>query len=363
MDVLRDVLVLNGMVDNDFVVFRDSFKNSKRLQDAVACSKDCVALTSDLHLRDISFFSVCKNHPSRDTTWFCLDCRVDACDACLTDHNGHECKPSNSVVIEEIQKLQKTENVARQLLEDTEYAISGVQDTIVTTGERKEENLVATRKAFDLLRTALDNREKQLLQQIETGADSKHEVLKLQKEKLELLGTQVKNHVNLVKQISEKKVRVSNLYSSRSILEQRMKDLVMMKNMSSMEPVRKEQALVELLGVEELSQEVSNLGHFRFNGSVENPWKHTVPVDQCSLLTVTMRDVNDNCVAKCAEELEATVESPSGKVIPTMIKETGDGQYSIAFVPDEVGEHAISIMVAGEPVPHSPYRYVKMHIM
>ena len=353
-----DVLV-NGMVDNDFIVFKDSFKNSKRLQDAIVCSKDCAALTSDLHLGDVSLFNVCKSHPSKDTTWFCFDCKVDACETCLTDHHhdGHECKSSNSVLIEEIEKLQKTENVARQLLEDTENAISGVRDTIVTTGERKEENVVATRKAFDLLRTALDNREKQLLQQIEIGTDSKHEALKLQKEKLELLGTQVKNHINLVKQIGEKKMKVNNLYSSRLVLEQRTKDLIMMKNTSSMEPVRKEQALVELLGVEQLSQNVSNLGHFRFNGSVEHAWKHTVPVDQYSLLTVTVRDVNDKCVAKCAQELEATVKSPTGKEIPTMIKEIGDGQYSVAFVPDAVGEHDVSLMVAGEPVPHSPYRY------
>ena len=357
-----DVLV-NGMADSDFIVFKDSFKNSKRLQDAIACSKECVALTLDLHLGDVSF-NICKNHPSKDTTWFCFDCRVDACETCLTDHhNGHECKSSNSVLIEEVEKLQKTENVARQLLEDTENAISGVRDTIATTGERKEENLMATRKEFDLLRRALDNREKQLLQQIETGAHSKHEALKLQKEKLESLGAQVKNHINLVKQIGEKKMKVNSLYSSRLILERRTKDLIMMKNMSSVEPVRKEQALVELLGVEQLSQEVSNLGHFRFNGSVEHAWKHTVPVDQHSLLTVTVRDVNDKAVAKCAQELEATVKSPTGEEIPTTIKEIGDGQYSVAFVPDMVGEHDVSLMVAGEPVPHSPYRYVDMQCM
>lgn len=341
----------------DFIVFEDSFKNSKRLQDAIVCSKDCVALASDLV--DCSFVDACPYHPSEGTTFYCFDCEVEACKTCLkSHHDGHECKSSESVALGESEKLEKTENITRQLLEDTESAISGVQDTIIATEERKEENLMATKRAFDLLRQALDSREEQLLQQITTGANSKCKALKSQQEKLELLGTQMKNHVNLVKQTAEKKMKVNKLQSSRLILERRTKDLTMMRDTSSVEPVRKEQALVKLLGVEQLCEDVSNLGHFRFNGSVENTWKHTVPVDWCSFLTVTVRDVNDECVAKCVQDLEATVKSPAGKEIPTVIKEIGEGEYSVAFVPDMVGEHIVSLMVAGEPVPHSPYRYV-----
>ena len=327
-------ILVNGLADRDFIVFEDSFKNTKRLQDAIACSKDCVSLASGL---DGPLPNVCKK------------------DQLSHDHGSHECKPSNNIVAEEI---EGTENLARQLLKDTENSISGVQDTIAATGERKVENIVATRRAFDFLRKALDNREKQLLQQIEAGAESKHEALKLQREKLELLGTQVKNHINLVKQIGEKMMNKDQLYNSRVILERRTKDLIIMKNTSSVEPVRKEQALIELSGVEQLSQDVSNLGHFKFSGSVEHAWKHTIPVDQFSLLTVTIRDVNDKCVAECAQELEAVVKTPTGKEIPTLIKEIGEGRYSVAFVPDTVGEHEVSLMVAGEPVPHSPYRYV-----
>lgn len=345
------------MADHEFIVFKDSFKNLKRLQEAIVCSKDCIALTSDLEdLGDLSSSNFCKKHPSKNTGWFCRDCKVEACEACLKDHHRHECKSLESVITEETEILENTQNVARQLLGDTESAISGVRDTMATTQERKEENLTATRRAFDLLRKALDNREEKLLQQIKTGADNKFKALKLQQEKLELLGTQVKRHINVVKETGERKMKAGKLYNSRLVLQQRTKDLIMMKSTSSVEPVRKEQALVELLGIEQLSQEVSNLGHFRFNGSVEHAWKHTVPVDQYSLLTVTVRDVNDECVAKCAQELEATVKSPTGKEIPTMIKEIGEGQYSVAFVPDVVGEHAVSVTVAGEPIPHSPYR-------
>ena len=351
--------------DHEFIVFEDSFKNLKRLQKAIACSKDCAALTSDGG--DLSPSDVCSTHPSKCATWFCRDCRTVSCETCIQDHisdhmyYGHQCKSSEVVVAEEMELLEKTKSDARQLLEDTEIAISGVRDTIATTQERQEENLMATKKAFDLLRKALDDREEKLLQQINAGADNKSEALKQQQEKLELLGIQVKNHINLVKQTSEKKMRMDQLYSSRLVLEQRTKDLIMMKNSSSIEPVRKEQTLVELSGVEKLSQEVAQLGRFRFNGSVEHAWKHTVPVDQYSLLTVTVRDVNDECVVECAQELEATVKSPTGKEIPTMIKEIGEGRYSVAFVPDVVGEHAVSVMVAGEPVPHSPYKYVTMY--
>ena len=332
---MEDEVLVNGTTDHksdhDFIVFEDSFKNLKRLQKAIVCSKNCATLTSD---GDFFLSDVCNNHPS---------------------------KSSEIVVAEETELLEKTKDDTRQLLEDTESAIFGVRETIASTQERKEENLMATKKAFSLLRKALDDREEKLLQQINAGADSKFEALKQQQEKLELLGIQVKNHINLVKQTSDKKLRMDHLYNSRLILEQRTKDLTMMKNTSSVEPVRKEQALVELSGVEKLSQEVSQLGHFRFNGSVEHAWKRTVPVDQYSLLTVTVRDVSDECVAECAQDLEAIVKSPTGKEIPTMIKEIGEGRYSVAFVPDVVGEHAVSVMVAGEPVPHSPYKYVTMY--
>lgn len=360
-----ELVKLNGNVaDHDFIVFKDSFKNTKRLQDAITCSQHCVTLSSDMSdSEDFSSTNACPNHPSKDTiaTWFCFNCRMEACETCLEDnHSGHECKSSEDVVIGETERLDKVESIARHLLEDTQSAISRVQNTMVTTRERKEENLLAAKTAFNLLRKAIDEREQQLVQQIDTGANSKYEALKQQQEKLESLGTQVRNHVNLIKQTGQKEMKVDRLYSSRLILEQRTKDLIVMKNASSIEPVRKEQTLVELSEVEHLCQEVSNLGRFQCNGSVEHAWKHTVPVDQSSSLTVTVRNVNDECVAECAQELEATVKSPSGKEIPTVIKEIGEGHYSVAFVPDTVGEHVVSLSVAGEPVPHSPYRYVNM---
>ena len=333
----------------------ECFENPAYLQAAISCSNDCAALMSELESAS-PLPNICPVH-FQETTRFCGDCRVVACNECTNEqHHGHNCKTSAEVSYEETANLGKIAMTANNLLKEIENSITGVQSTKLNAQERKEENLQTTKEAFFLLRKALDDRERHLLQQINVGAERKDNALNVQQEKLSLLGAQVRNHLNLVNQAAVSKLRVDRLYNSTVILQQRMKDLVAMKNVTTVEPVRKEQALVKFSGVQQLCQDVSNFGYLPFNGSVEYVWEHTVPVDRCASLTITVRDVSDACVSVKVDELEAKVCSPTDNEVLAVIKDIGRGQYNVSFVPETIGNHDISILVAGEPVPQSPYR-------
>jgi len=249
--------------------------------------------------------------------------------------------------------LEKISMKANNLLKEIERGIAGIQSTGLNTQEKKEENLQITKEAFSLLRKALNDRERHLLHQINAGAERKSGALNAQQQKLIFLESQVRNHLNLVNQAAVGKMSVDNC---SVILEQRMKDLVTLKNSTTVEPIRKEQPLVYLSGVQQLCEAVSKFGVLPYNGCVEHAWEHTVPVNRCVSLTITVRDVSDECVSVKMEEFEVKVFSHTDKEVPTVIKDIGEGKYTISFVPEIVGSYDISILVAGQPVPQSPYR-------
>ena len=319
--------IVPRMEVTDFDVFRECFKNPKYLEAAISCSNDCAALMSELE-------SVSP---------------------------GHNCVPAAEDLNQETASLEKITVTANNLLEEIQLAITGVQSTKLNAQERKETNLQTTKEAFSLLRKALDDREHKLLQKINAGAERKENALNAQQQKLTYLGAQVRNHLYLVNQTAVSKLGADRLNNSTVLLEHRMKDLITMKNGTAIEPVRREQALVNISGVQQLCQDVSKLGNLCFNGSVEHVWEHTVPADRRASLTITVRDVGDDCVSVKVEELEAKILSPTGKEIPAVITDIGSGQYTVSFVPEVAGEHDIAVLVAGEPVPQSPYRLVNIN--
>ena len=279
---------------------------------------------------------------------------IDCAD--LVSENENHVRTLVDVLNEETATLEKISMKTNNLLQEIERGIAGIQSTGLNIQEKKEENLRITKEAFSLLRKALNDREHHLLHQINAGAERKSSALNAQQQKLIFLESQVRNHLNLVNQAAVGKMREDKLHNCTVILEQRMKDLVTMKNSTTVEPIRKEQALVHLSGVQQLCEAVSKFGILPYNGCVEHAWEHTVPVDRCATLTITVRDVSDECVPVKVEEFEVKVFSHTDKEVPAVIKDIGGGKYTISFVPEIVGSYDISILVAGQPVPQSPYR-------
>lgn len=58
----------------------------------------------------------------------------------------------------------------------------------------------------------------------------------------------------------------------------------------------------------------------------------------------------------------AAVENPSGAHTDTMVKENGDGTYSVSYTPFEEGIHKLSVKFGGDDISGSPFKVSTFHL-
>lgn len=56
-------------------------------------------------------------------------------------------------------------------------------------------------------------------------------------------------------------------------------------------------------------------------------------------------------------EMRAVVRSPSGVSEPAEIVQVGANEYSISFVPHELGSHFVDVLHRGRHIPGSPFQF------
>ncbi|XP_076819806.1 filamin-A-like isoform X4 [Clavelina lepadiformis] len=66
--------------------------------------------------------------------------------------------------------------------------------------------------------------------------------------------------------------------------------------------------------------------------------------------------VNDDVPSEEAAPREVQATDPEGKPKKASIRDNGDGTYTVAYVPDQVGRYTISVKYGGDEIPYSPYR-------
>ena len=172
-----------------------------------------------------------------------------------------------------------------------------------------------------------------------------------------LLWTQLKNCLELMKNTDEGKMRAEELTKRRMILEQRSDHLKEMKNRSRLEPVMSEQAKPEFENIEQLSQTIRLLGYIPLDPS---RCEVVMIVKKKTTLMIMLKNKNNNPVTDASKELNVFVENiRDGEAIQVRaIKEVGGGRYEASFTASRCGYYMISIIVNGDHIPGSPYKYV-----
>ena len=173
-----------------------------------------------------------------------------------------------------------------------------------------------------------------------------------------LLWTQLKNCLELMKNIDEGKMRAEELTKRRMILEQRSDHLKEMKNRSRLEPVMSEQAEPEFDNIEQLLQTIRLLGYIPLDPSKCKVVIPPVIVKKKTTLMIMLKNKNNNPVTRSCAEINVIVKkTKGGEVIQVRaIKEVGGGRYEASFTASRCGYYMISIIVDGHHIPGSPYK-------
>jgi len=132
--------------------------------------------------------------------------------------------------------------------------------------KREEENLHRLDDVFHSLHAALDERKRQLQQQITQDTEGKDKGLAVQEDELYFLLSQLKSCWSFIDDKLQRGVNKDVLAMKRSMLERRDK-LKEMKSKTKLSPIMKEPVPINLIGIDNITEQISKLGSFSDAGN------------------------------------------------------------------------------------------------
>ena len=177
-DLFRLVSSVNS--SNNFVSV-EHFRGQQFKEYAVNCSQKFASpIAREDDSGGTSLLEYCFNHPQMKLDLFCKQCEVDVCRECTTTrHRRHEYTASSDKIHEETRRLGEATDSMAELLEEMKQAISRVKEMKHRERNRKNSNINVTREVFATLRKAIDEREEQIITDIEEEAYKREKALEV----------------------------------------------------------------------------------------------------------------------------------------------------------------------------------------
>ena len=299
---------------------------------------------------------MCPVHPTKPLELYCRCEEVLICRDCIIKkHKDHDYDVISDVVDGEKKILKETLPGIQQLIDEVEGAINGVKSKRQVVKNRKDENLHRLDDAFHVLHAALDERKRQLHQQITQDTEGKDKGLAVQEDELCFLVSQLKSCWSFIDDKLQRGVNKDVLAMKRSMLERRDK-LKQIKSKTKLKPVSQEHSLINVKGTEKIIHQIRLFCNVQECCTVED-LKDIVPIGKKNCFTVQLKDFlgNDICNFK---QLDVLVQYDNKDRVTeaATIREIGGGSYEASYVHKFSGSHTVSVQVGGEPIPGSPFK-------
>ena len=202
---------------------------------------------------------MCPTHPTKPLELYCKCEEVLICRDCIIKkHKDHDYDVISDVVEGEKKILREALPDIQQLVVEVEKAVTRVQGRRKDVKVRKEENLKKLDNTFHALHRALDERKKQLSEEVNVDSKEKDKGLQLQEDELCFLLSQLKSCHSFIDDKVQRGVNQDVLAMKRSMLERRDK-LMQLKDKTKMYPVIRKQLPVNLKEMDEMKKMVPQL--------------------------------------------------------------------------------------------------------
>ena len=212
------------------------------------------------------------------------------------------------------------------------------------------------------LHAALDERKRQLQQQITQDTEGKDKGLGVQEDELCFLLSQLKSRWSFIDDKLQRGVNKDVLAMKKSMLERRDK-LKEMKSNTNINPTVCEQEKIQFYGNHQVKKRFSRLGTFTLIDTQKctiKDMKRTFPFKKNSTTTFSIKvsDSNGQGVPNVADFIAVEVRyhgKPHLMELAT-IKDTDNGHYEVSYTPRVNGVHTLSVLVGDESIPGSLFK-------
>ena len=202
---------------------------------------------------------MCPTHPTKPLEFYCKCEEVLICHNCtIKKHKDHDYDVISDVVEGEKKILREALPGIQQLVDEVEKAVTMVKGRRKDVKSRKNENLCKLDDIFRSLHAALDERQRQLREDVTGDSKEKDKGLQAQEDELCFLLSQLKSCHSFIEDKVQRGVNQDVLAMKRSMLERRDK-LTKLKEKAKMYPVIVNQLPVNLKPMDEMIRLIAQL--------------------------------------------------------------------------------------------------------
>ena len=311
--------------------------------------------------------SVCKEkfHENELLSSFCIQCKVCICDKCKqTRHNQH-----NTVSIHQAAEQHKVD--IEDVVEEMKREIAVYEEQMKSIDEslrRGRQRIAAARNeamtSVEELMRLLQEHEKAVLTSLDVIEGKAQREHATQREHFQISMNQLQTHVDWCKDILERKKSVEILQAHALIGQCRGVLNAEKKNIYKPSHVRYE---INKELVEDARRAVSSMGQVVVSNTdplqslAEGTGLKVGEVGREAKITLTTNDFDGNQCYDENDRIAVTVKTPSSKGLSYMIEPNKNGEYSVSYTPDCVGQHEVLIAVNDEPLNGSPWSVYVTH--
>ena len=307
------------------------------------------------------FVPLCPDHDNEMLDFYCTQCAVPVCDKCSTGrHKGHP-----------------VEEVSQQVLQNKKqilHAIAGLPeqivqlDNVITTIERTEGELEDCKnkaynniqELFMKLRQLIDQREKELLFECKQLATSRQEHLSIQKKGLQHLSESMSQCHSLASNATSQYTDVQ-LLSIAQTLQDRADTLQQQFTGTSLDLCEIPDISVEA-NTDTLAQMISEFGGVAVTYPSSSKTTAVVPRQRSCIVAnqkievkVTTRDGSGKELNKGGSVVRGILTCSGQGRVECPVNDNGDGTYLVSVIPQQLGQHQLSITVNSQGIQGSPF--------
>ena len=327
-------------------------------QDATNLAIEYVQFQSNLQDMPIAT-TKCLKHPNFDLSKFCLDCDVELCPLCSSNHQNHKTKFFSLLTMTNHDRL---ENNIQLTLSDIKMKKAKVDQKNVEMQKRAEETNEEVKKGFANLRKVVDIQEKKILQRLALQVENIEKEYGLYLNIYSVRVAQLKSFLDTMEHarlVSKKEF----CKASESLLQYGNSLLSIGKDLKK--TIHNELIEIPPDKFESICNEIASLGA---SGSPDVKFRSpdakfcsvtdvpkTVVVNTKTTLKVVMKDKEGYTVSNCKDKLTVELKHASIKRnVPVDVRELADGVYEVSFSLKSYGDYYLKIMVCGVDIPGTP---------
>ena len=306
-----------------------------------------------------SFTHTCQDHSDQQLKYYCQQCIIPVCSECtIINHKDH-------IVTEVSKQVDSNKATVNESIQGFQVAQQQLKKILISGEERKKKikvrkNEIDTiiHQRFATLQQLLHEREEAILAQSSEVANAKEACLSHQLDGIQhLLETMTYCHNLVTSAVGE--YNDVELLSVAHTLQTRAKQLQQEFSKTSLEICELPTISVDI-NTDELATKIANVD-ITFNEISPNHTTAVVPLSACVKNELNIKVLSRDCQGK---ELSKGGAIVSGRLVPVKEKGTpieakttdcGDGTYLVSLIPQQLGEHKLSLTIKGQSLKGSPF--------